>query len=580
MKFKLNASLNKGPDHACVKICLAVLFKVSVLIKSHKCVVPCIFIDVYSYILFELVAHVIQHLSRNSAFSVIVVSTHLHHTKNVFILFQKTSSYYSTVILTHHYMLDLIPIDSIEILYEKGIYALHSWIVQRLFFKMINKMHTGTSVYTCSIYGLIITCRPSMVYLFFVRMLRVVRISTYVVVYSLMTILGHAILPVENRVFISRSMRLSLSALQVCLLCALFGVYMTAMSIANVIQGSRKRYKLALEEELESLQSKHDGNDDSKHCEDVDNVHLSVDEIVNETQVQEKSESDKKTACDETREILEANERAIFESPRWVHSKAKHLVSPVAAVDCLSPRHEVLFATEKDLSVYVLKIHAMGLALWETYLCFDCSTSDINMAFLYGLVTGWLGRCIALQDLNRAIIASLYTATCFTVLMSQQNVIHSGLVRVEGMSKWSHARELFNLVALPFMTGVFWTFAVTSKQLVLDARRSILTLVLISVTFPLYWTVIDQAILQSVIESIPRNSFVFIIMFEPILKTVGVLVMLHAIQNHHTVDLVVSLVLVVAISTIVYKQMTTPIHMCAIAVLSLMHLVCSVVGMV
>ena len=53
----------------------------------------------------------------------------------------------------------------------------------------------------------------------------------------------------------------------------------------------------------------------------------------------------------------------------------------------------VVFESQQDLNHYILRIHMIGLALWQTFLCFDCTARDIiDLSFTAGLILGCPGR--------------------------------------------------------------------------------------------------------------------------------------------------------------------------------------------
>lgn len=426
-----------------------------------------------------------------------------------------------------------------------------------------------------------VECIAASILVFF-DMTRYIRIVFFLIVFAFMTILGRIVMPVEDRVLISRSMRLSFSAVQVCFLCALYGIYLAAKAIYSTVTSSRLQYKAAFEDELDSLCELDDKNNTLAN-ESVDDAEESTDrdqQIGSENKTHNPN-SQQQEYC----EVVHSHSFSVFPVPRWVQIKprqfhAQELVAPVSQIasETVSLSHEILFNNEYELSLYVFKIHAVGLALWETYLCFDCTSRDIDISFLYGIITGWICRIIAQCNSLQTATATLYAACCYTILISQKTVLQTSLVRSDSEFKWALVRDVLNLVILPFCTGIFWTLIVPAQQLVHDAKRSLWTVILISVTFPLYWTVIDQAILQNVVLTVPHNTIVFILICEPVLKTFCVFLLLWAIQQIHTLDFIVSLVVVVSTSKMIDTHMTNALQVSATVTLVLMHLLCIVSG--
>lgn len=479
-----------------------------------------------------------------------------------------------------------------------------------------------------------------------------------VMLYATITAIGQAVMPLEQRLMISRTMQLSVAALQVCFLSAvvlcffflkelylltarivkrlrkknvaeevpLFCIEEDIENCAGVLPGGvemQKTAKFTMKEIDEEIVAEH--NIEEKIQQEIEEeieeqINTETEEDKKEQQKEEdkratpeqEKEKDKAKDHDETRDteskpeaavtkepnkqealkniVLDEDEGefSIFSTPVFLHSglrkrslgiqdsenpASKELErSPEAVWQHSDKKLEILFPGEDELSYYIIKIHCMGLALWETFLCFDCTTRSIDICFIYGLVVGWLCRCIA-KGGSKILACCLYSALCFTVLATDNGVMRFGVVRMEEPSKYSKIRDIFNLVVLPFTTGFFWTLIVPSTRILADVRRSIWTLILISITFPLYWTVIDQAILQSVLSGMPTTTFAFLIVVEPFFKCIGIYVLIYSIQSKHTLNSIVALTFVVGIAGVILSEKPNELHICSIGLLMLIHLV-------
>jgi hypothetical protein len=68
----------------------------------------------------------------------------------------------------------------------------------------------------------------------------------------------------------------------------------------------------------------------------------------------------------------------------------------------------VIFPTQKELNIYILRIHLIGFALWQTFLCFDCTARDIDIAFIAGLITGWFVKYARQPNISCVRLATAF----------------------------------------------------------------------------------------------------------------------------------------------------------------------------
>lgn len=471
-------------------------------------------------------------------------------------------------------------------------------------------------------------------------MSEIVTFAVRLVVYSGLTWAGGLVIPTENALPFTRSMRLSVAALQVAVLCASVLVVLGVQALVTVVlrleQRSARKRDLASELDLE-LQSADtaDGADVGNMADLTDLTDLAdlADLAGNSADLPDAGELTVGTSADDaassastgqTQRALRrgtardaeragsASEAYEYEEPelqskalsglsreglaRAVRDtqsavqdaeaagmrRAVHLVTPVRCAredeallgratgktercqlfarvrtreaaerdGLLRGNWPCTFVSERDLTYYIFKVQLVGLALWQTFLCFDCTARDIDINFIIGLVTGWLCAAVG-GDWNAQLLYVAVTASaCLTVLFTERHMLFTAVIRVETLGVWQSMRDIFNMVVLPFVTGVFWTYVVSSSSLVRDVQRSLVTFILISLSLPLYWTVIDQAVLQSLLVDLPHLSMILLLVVEPMLKCLGIFVLLVSVQNGKVQSLVVALVTVVAVGNI------------------------------
>ena len=213
----------------------------------------------------------------------------------------------------------------------------------------------------------------------------------------------------------------------------------------------------------------------------------------------------------------------------------------------------VTFETQARLDWYVLRVHCIGLALWQTFLTFDCTARDIVICFITGLAMGWFYESAKHWTCSKLLLVGVYAGVIVTLVLSEQHVFASAIPAADYLTTEGRLQLYFNICILPFATGAFWVIAAHSaaSDILLDARRSVVTFLLISLTYPLYWTRIDLAMVQAFLTKLPHLSTFFILVLSPVFKCVSIWILLVSLQRRHTLDLVIALVAVLCFSSVV-----------------------------
>ena len=59
----------------------------------------------------------------------------------------------------------------------------------------------------------------------------------------------------------------------------------------------------------------------------------------------------------------------------------------------------IIFPSHTDLNRYILCIHLIGFALWQTFICFECTARDIDLSFVAGLIADWYWHYASAESL-------------------------------------------------------------------------------------------------------------------------------------------------------------------------------------
>jgi hypothetical protein len=246
-----------------------------------------------------------------------------------------------------------------------------------------------------------------------------------------------------------------------------------------------------------------------------------------------------------------------------------------------APKASVDFSSQLELDWYIVRVHAVGLALWQTFLSFDCTSRDIDISFILGLVMGWLCTTSP-QAPARFACATCYAAVLVVLVLSEEHIFASVLPATDYLTLEGRVQLYFNVCILPFCTGAFWCFVAESpgRKVLLDARRSLITFMLISLTFPLYWTRIDLNMVQEFLGTLPHFSIFGILILSPVFKCVSIYVMLLSLQKKHTLDLVLALAAVLCGSSVAMYGVDNVqlVRLCVLAVLLTGHCVLAQCG--
>ena len=390
-------------------------------------------------------------------------------------------------------------------------------------------------------------------------MMRVLAFLARVLVFGIITAVGFSVIPTED-LLIDRSLRLSISALQVLFLTGIYALHVSVSTILHVI---RKSSPLSFSRlELEDMREQSYAGSISEAEEGGDGKqsdHMDTPEMGEGARKAEKKSVESKGAS-------KAAGARDGDSASNVPSHASNasslsFVLTERDMSCALSEREVSFASQVRLDWYILRVHVVGLALWQTFLSFDCTSRDIDICFITGLVMGWFltsvhrpgGTCLSF------VSAAYYAALLCTVILSEEHIFATALPAHDYLTLPGRVQLYFNICILPFLTGVFWVVAADSHEcaILLDARRSVVTFLLISLTFPLYWSRLDLSMVQVFLAKLPHLSIFSILIMSPVFKVISIYVMLLSLQKKHTLDLVMALALVLVISSAAINTLNT-----------------------
>ena len=216
--------------------------------------------------------------------------------------------------------------------------------------------------------------------------------------------------------------------------------------------------------------------------------------------------------------------------------------------------HGVLFKSQQDLNYYILRIHVIGIALWQTFLCFDCTARDIDLSFITGLIAGWYLEFSKTHSTSctRLAMAFICAGTMCVVVLTDENIVISTRNSI-GISEsiWSRIHLYLYSTVMPFATGVFWNIAtpIPYSNIILDTQRSIVTFLLITITFPLYWTTLDINMMLTFLGNLPHLAMITLLVLMPIFKFISIYIMLISLKKGQGFDMILSLVIVLCVSS-------------------------------
>lgn len=375
-----------------------------------------------------------------------------------------------------------------------------------------------------------------------VAMMRLLAFLSRLVVYGLITTVGFAVIPTED-MLVDRNLRLSISAVQVCILTCAWLIHFIVKQILIVIkQTSPVRFARL---------------DKHTTCEDVECVENSQHAMSELEQQVDEAQSVGTVAARSVKSRVEATSTMSDKNVDYSDDDVISVSDSVISTE--SMRRKVLFDSQASLDWYIFYIHVTGLALWQTFLCFDCTSRDIDIAFIAGLVMGWVFVSAKDSSALRMSCVTGYAALVCTVVLSEEHIYKSVMPEEEYLSTQGMLQLYFNICILPFCTGMFWVLAAhdTGHVIVLDARRSVITFLLISLTFPLYWSRVDISLVQNFFANLPHISIMCILILSPIFKCISIYVMLISLQKRQTLDLVLALATVLCMSSIVLYEVDT-----------------------
>lgn len=370
--------------------------------------------------------------------------------------------------------------------------------------------------------------------------------TSRLVVLAIITAVGFAVIPTED-MLVDRSLRLSISALQVLVLSGLYCANVVLSAILRVIQHSSPS-------RFSRLEDKRQTDADSTTSESAAMAAMATTARVPLTARAPAGPPTPPVTVDEP--TAPEPEETDADKERDVEVDVYSLDD---SLDTCVPDTTVSFETQACLDWYVLRVHVVGLALWQTFLTFDCTSRDIDICFITGLVTGWFCEKARHMSCSHLLLVWAYAGVVITLVLSEQHVFVSAIPASDYLTSEGRLQFYFNICIMPFATGAFWVFAAhsQSREIMHDARRSVVTFLLISLTYPLYWTRIDLAMVQAFLVKLPHISILFILVLSPVFKCISIYILLLSLQRRHTLDLIIALVTVLCLSSAVLYDLDT-----------------------
>lgn len=394
-------------------------------------------------------------------------------------------------------------------------------------------------------------------------MMRMVAFFSRLLVYGIITAVGFAVIPTED-MLVDRNLRLSISALQVGVLTAAWLVHFVFTHILRIIKQTTPISFVRLD-----AHAVNPYNDVESHG---NNLHTDTHKFRDNVR---KDESRDDSAPDDG---VPQNDAAPHERITEDYNDQHEVMSVSDSVSSTtSARRQVVFDNQASLNNYVIYIHIVGLALWQTFLCFDCTSRDIDIAFICGLIMGWVFVSAKNSTFLRMACVACYAVLVCTMVLSEEHIFKSVMPAEDYLSTQGMFQLYFNICILPFATGMFWVLAAydPQHQIVMDTQRSVITFLLISLTFPLYWSRVDIRLVQNFFVKLPHLSIMCIMILSPIFKCISIYVMLVSLHKRQTLDLVLSLATVLCVSSIVLYEIDTimVVRVCVAAVLLTFHFI-------
>ena len=398
-------------------------------------------------------------------------------------------------------------------------------------------------------------------------MMRVVAFLSRGCVFALITAVGFSVLPTED-LLVDRNLRLSISALQVFVLATIQTLYIFVSTILHVIRQTTPIRFARIDEAGDDMailrRMASEISVDSEQGPSPRNG--SVQGGVGYSRTTEADATGKGGRIEDSKggEGDDRDRVGVRDVLGAVPEMSDALSENMSLHESLMTAKEedaVSFNTQGVLDWYILRVHLVGLALWQTFLCFDCTSRDIDISFITGLVMGWFFVHVRNKRYTcpQNACAIYYMAMLCTVILSEEHIFATALPPNEYHTTAGRVQLYFNICVLPFITGVFWVVISTAPacDLVLDARRSVVTFLLISLTFPLYWTRIDINMVQACLGALPHLSVFGILILSPIFKFISIYIMLLSLQKQHALDLILALAAVLCFSSAVLNDMDT-----------------------
>lgn len=384
--------------------------------------------------------------------------------------------------------------------------------------------------------------------------MRMVAFFSRLAVYGLITTVGFLVIPTED-MLVDRNLRLSISAVQVCVLTCAWLVHFIVQQILLIIKLTTPIHFSRLEESTVNMVSDVECVDEPRPGGDRDEKCDAPEGGVTRADARSCATTSERGTCKDD-EVMSLSDSVISTN---------------------SMRRPVIFDTQKSLNWYIFYIHVVGLALWQTFLCFDCTSRDIDISFISGLIMGWVFVSAKMSSPLRMACVACYAALLCTMVLSEEHIFKSVMPTEDYLTTQGMLQLYFNICILPFATGMFWVLAAhdPGHEIVLDARRSIITFLLISLTFPLYWSRVDISLVQNFFSRLPHFSIMCIVILSPVFKCISIYVMLVSLQKRQTLDLVLSLSTVLCLSSIVLYEVDTVmiVRMSVAAVLLTFHFI-------
>lgn len=233
---------------------------------------------------------------------------------------------------------------------------------------------------------------------------------------------------------------------------------------------------------------------------------------------------------------------------------------------------KIVFLGSRELRRHVWWVYYLGVLCWCTIFCLDFTLLSTTFFFSVGLSIGWVFVSIWQQQSISSQCLRLMYVTFLGVLCGMYVATHKQVLDADAILA---SRDALIAVIIPLLAGIGW-MQIPTKELTKTMYMSFFTCCLLCMPLMM---IVDTKMFQDIFAAAPPGIMVYLLMLEPILKSLAVYTIALSLQTNKKLDLLVVLLVVVHLDDILFlgmKQTAMAVTVTVMVLLLSMHMICLV----